>query len=106
MHRSIFDCSCSSSIYEIVEPLSCYAMQRATGFVVDNNIFLLCNETISFVVKGRQNICCFLVVIEDCGLDALEDENNVDAHKWWYFHGQRYNTCSPLPSKFYHRQVL
>ena len=36
---------------------------------------------------------------DDCGLDALKDKNNVDAHKWWYFHRQKYQHLQPIAIK-------
>ena len=35
----------------------------------------------------------------DCGLDALEDKNNANAHKCWYFHGQKYQHLQPIAIK-------
>ncbi|XP_057820983.2 uncharacterized protein LOC131033730 [Cryptomeria japonica] len=36
---------------------------------------------------------------DDCGIEALEDKANVDAHKWWYFHGEIYENLQPIAIK-------
>ncbi|XP_057865649.2 uncharacterized protein LOC131073259 isoform X2 [Cryptomeria japonica] len=36
---------------------------------------------------------------DDCGIEALEDKANVDAHKWWYYHGEIYQNLQPIAVK-------
>jgi hypothetical protein len=36
---------------------------------------------------------------DDCGIEALEDKNNANAHKWWFYHSEKYQHLQPIAIK-------